>query len=48
MGPSTVFQNNFILRRPNVAFFADIIKVASMFIKKSLNTQNKLKELEIK
>ena len=27
------FQNNFILRRPRVAFFPDIIKIATTFIK---------------
>ena len=42
----SLFQNN-ILRRPGVAVFADIIKVITMFIKKSLKTQEKLKELEI-
>ena len=36
------------LRRPRVASFADIIKTATMFIKRSLiNTQKKFKELEI-
>ena len=37
----------FFLRRPRAANFADIIKIAAMFIKKPLKTQNMLKELEI-
>ena len=43
------FQNTFILRRPRVAIFADIINILSMVIKKSLlkQAQKKLKELEI-
>ena len=40
-------QNTFILRTPRVAILADIIKIVTMFIKKSLKTQKKLKELEI-
>ena len=36
-----------ILRRPEVAIFADIIKIVTRFIKKYLKTQEKLKELEI-
>ena len=43
------FQNTFILRRPRVAIFGDIINILSMVIKKSLlkKAQKKLKELEI-
>ena len=33
MTPLPLFQNNFNLRRPIVASFADIIKIATMFIK---------------
>ena len=32
-----LFQNTFILRRPTVAMFADIIKVATMFKKNQEN-----------
>ena len=35
MTPQRLFQNTFILRRPGVVNFADIIKIATMFIKKS-------------
>ena len=42
-----LFKNTFILRRPGVAIFGDIIKIVTMFIKQSLKTQEKLKELEI-
>ena len=31
MTSSTLYQNNFILRRPRAAGFADIIKIATMF-----------------
>ena len=41
------YENTFILRRPRVAIFADIIKIVTMFIKTSLKTQKMLKELEI-
>ena len=30
--PQTLFQNTFILRRPTVAIFADIIKIVIVFI----------------
>ena len=42
-----LFQNMFILRRPRVANFADIIKIATMFIKTTFKDPEKLKELEI-
>ena len=35
------------LKRPRVANFAVIIQIATIFIKRSLNTQTKLKGLEI-
>ena len=47
MTPKNLFQNTVILRRPGVAIFADIIKIVTFFIKKSLKTQEKLKELKI-
>ena len=42
-----IFQNTFILRRPRVANFAEIIKVSTMFIKTTFKDSKKLKELEI-
>ena len=39
----TSFQNTFILRRSGVANFADIIKVATMFIKTTLKDSKKSK-----
>ena len=36
-----LFQNTFILRRPRVANFADIIKIANTFIKTTLNDSEK-------
>ena len=29
----TIFQNTFILRRPGIVIFADVIKIVTMFIK---------------
>ena len=46
----TFFQKTFILRRPRVAIFADIIKIVTMFtilLKQSLKFQEKLEEIEI-
>ena len=37
----------FILRRPGVAIFADMIKIITMFIKTIIKDREKLKELEI-
>ena len=37
----------FILRRPSVAIFVDIIKIVTMFFKTILKDSKKLKELEI-
>ena len=34
MTSKTFFQNIFIVRRPKVAIFADLIKIATMFIQK--------------
>ena len=35
------------LRYPGEVYFADIIRIVTMFIKKILKTEKKLKELEI-
>ena len=37
------FQNDSILRRPRGAKFTDIIKIATMFIKKSFKDSKKIK-----
>ena len=42
-----LFQNTVILRRPRVASFADVIKVATTFIKTIFKDSKKLKESEI-
>ena len=44
----TFFKNTFILRRLVVATFSDIIKISTMFIEKTYNTQTKLEGLCIK
>ena len=44
---SLLFQSTYILRRPRVANLANIIKIATMFIKQPLKTQKKLKKWEI-
>ena len=41
-----LYQNTYILTRPRVANFADIIKIATMFIKITFKDFKKLKELE--
>ena len=41
------FFQNIVILRPGAAIFADIIKIATFFIKKSLKTQQKLRELKI-
>ena len=43
----TFFQRIFILRRPGVAIFAEIIKILTTLLNQSLKTQEKLEELEI-
>ena len=40
-------RNIFILIRPEVANFVDVIKIVTMFIKKNLKSQKKLKELKL-
>ena len=42
-----IFQNTFILGRHKLANFADIIKSATMIIKKTFNTQRKFRELDL-
>ena len=42
-----LFQNTFILRRPRVANFADIIKMTTMFIETTFKDSKKLKALKI-
>ena len=39
------FQNPFILRRPRVAIFADIIKIVTMFIKTIFKDSKKIKRI---
>ena len=43
---TTFLSKNFILRRPGVAIFADIIKIVTMFIKTILKDSRKVKKLE--
>ena len=40
-----LFQNSFILRRPGVAIFADIIKIITRFIKKIFKDSRKVKRI---
>ena len=40
-------RNIFILIRPEVANFVDVIKIVTMFIKKNLKSQKKLKEIKL-
>ena len=40
MTSQPLFQNNFILRRPGVAIFFDIVKTVNFFIKKILRKVN--------
>ena len=47
MTSQPLFQITVVFRRPGVAIFVDIIKIITRFIKKSLKTEEKLKELEI-
>ena len=43
MMSSPLFQNNFILRRPGVVIFADIIKIVTFLLRQPLKTQKSLK-----
>ena len=42
MTPLSLLKNRFILKRPIVASFADIIKIATMFIKVILKDSKKV------
>ena len=42
-----IFISKYLLRRPRVANFAGIIKIATMFIKATFKDSKKLKELKI-
>ena len=46
LSSSRLFQNTFILGKPRVANFADIVKNSSFLLKKPLKTQKYLKDLE--
>ena len=41
----TFFQNVFDLRRPDVAIFADIMKIVTIFIKKALKDSRKIRRI---
>ena len=43
MTSQPLFQNTFILRRPGLAIFADIIQIVTMVKKQLLKTQEKSK-----
>ena len=45
MTSQPLFQNTFILRRPRVVNFADIIKIATMFIKATFKDSKKVKRI---
>ena len=45
MTSKLLFQNAFILRKPRVAIFADIIKIVTMFIKKMFEDSKKVKRI---
>ena len=51
MTSSTLYQNTFILRRPRVAGFADIIKIATMFkvkkFKKKIEIMYKMQSMSV-
>ena len=38
-------QNMFVLRRPDVAIFADIIKIVTIFIKTTLKDSRKIRRI---
>ena len=44
-GDITFFQKTFILRRPGIAIFAEIIKIVTMFIKKIFKDPRKVKRI---
>ena len=45
MRSQSLFQNIFILRRAGVAFFADIIEIAAMFIKTTVKDSRIVKRI---
>ena len=45
MTSSSLFQNSLILRKPGVTIFADIIKIATMFIKTIIKDSRKVKRI---
>ena len=45
MTSQPLLQNTFILRRPRVAIFADIIKIVTMLIKKVFKNPKKVKRI---
>ena len=45
MTSQPLFQNTFILRRPRVAIFADIIKIVTIFIKAILKGSKEVKRI---
>ena len=45
MTSKTLFQNTVILRKPEVAIFADIIKIITRFIKKIFKVSGKAKRI---
>ena len=47
MTSNPIFQNTFILRRPTVAIFDEIIKIVTMFVKRIFKDPKKVKELEL-
>ena len=46
MKSSPLFQKVFVLRRPRLAIFTDIIKVTTIFIKEAFNDSNRFKKIE--
>ena len=45
MTSSTFFENTFVLRRPGVVIFADIIKIVTILIKKIFKDSRKVKRI---
>ena len=45
MASLLLFQNTFILRRPGVVIFANIIKIVTMFIKAITKDSRKVKRI---
>ena len=47
MTSSPLYQNTFMLRKPRVAIFVDIIKIVATFIKTIFKDSKKLKVFEV-